>query len=213
MALTLYSDQFWISPWVFSCYVTLKEKGIPFELVDIALDKKENLRSEYRKNSTTAKVPALEHDGFWLTESSAIIEYLEEKFAPPQYRRVLPADAKQRARARQLMSFLRTDLFALREERSTATMFYERAGRPLSPRAQADADKLSEVAGAFVREGATALFDDWSIADSELAFCLQRLALSGYELPARLRPFVAAQWARPSLKPYLEHARPPYVAY
>ena len=37
----------------------------------------------YRDRSLTAKVPALEHDDFWLAESSAIAEYLEEAFPPP----------------------------------------------------------------------------------------------------------------------------------
>src|SRR2546429_318388 len=111
--LKLYSDRFWISPWVFSCFVTLKEKGLPFEVVDLALDKKETRKPDYAQATLTAKVPGLDHDGFWLSESAAIIEYLDETF--PE-RRALPAGARERARARQVMSFLRTDLYALREE-------------------------------------------------------------------------------------------------
>jgi glutathione S-transferase len=206
--MILYSDRFWISPWVFTCWVTLKEKGVKFEVADIALDKKETHKPEYRKNSTTAKVPAIEDDGFWIAESQAILEYLEEKFPTP---RAFPADLKDRARARQVMSFLRTDVYALREERSTATMFYERATAPLSKQGQADADKLIEVASAFVKE--TSLFGQWCIADSELAFCLQRLALNGFELPAKLKKFVDAQWSRPSVAEYVAHQRAPYVPY
>jgi len=205
MALTLYSDRFWISPWVFSCYVTLKEKGVPFEIVDLALDKKETHQPEYKQKSLTAKVPSIDHDGFWLSESMAILEYLEETF--PQVR-ALPANTRERARARQLMSFLRTDLYALREERSTNTMFYDHADKPLSGKAQADVEKLYEVANAFVSG-----VGEWSVADSELAFCMQRLGMNGQELPPRLRPFVEAQWSRPSVQSYVTHVRAPYVPY
>ena len=92
-------------------------------------------------------MPALDHDGFVLAESTAIIEYLEETFPTP---RLLPADAKDRARARMVMSFLRTDLYALREERSTATMFYERAQKPLSDKARADAERLLQLANSVL---------------------------------------------------------------
>src|SRR4051812_40282803 len=132
--IKLYSDRFWISPWVFSCYVTLEEKGLPFEIVDVALDKQETRKPEYRRATITAKVPALEDDGFMVAESGAIIEYLEERF--PE-RRALPADLQQRARARQLMSFLRTDVFALRDDRSTQYLFYGRSEKPLSEKGRA----------------------------------------------------------------------------
>jgi glutathione S-transferase len=209
MALTLYSDRFWISPWVFSCYVTIEEKGVPFDLVEVALDKKETQRPDYKRDSITAKVPAIDHDGFWISESAAIVEYLEEAFPSP---RALPADAKARTRARQLMSFLRTDFFTLRKERSTNFMFY---GNPpaLTPEGEADMYRLYDAATAFLAGGATSLFGEWSVADSELAFYLQRLGMTGHELPAALRPFVAAQWSRPSVQSYVNHARAAYVPY
>jgi glutathione S-transferase len=200
--LKLYSDRFWISPWVFSCYVTLKEKGVPFEIVDLALDKKETHGAGYTQATITAKVPALDDGGFVLAESSAIIEYLEEKFPSP---RVLPADAKERARARQVMSFLRTDVYALREERSTATMFYEHARKDLSDQAHADADKLFQVARSVH-------FSSWNIAETELVFCLQRLGLNGYDLGS-LAERVHKEWSRPSVQEYVHHVRAAYVPY
>jgi glutathione S-transferase len=108
------------------------------------------------------------------------------------------------------MSFLRTDVYALREERSTATMFYEHAKQPLSEQARADAEKLLQVASAVVKD--TSLFGAWSIADSELAFCLQRLGLNGHDL-GPLRQFAAAQWERPSVRKYVQHPRASYVPY
>jgi glutathione S-transferase len=209
MPITLYSDRFWISPFVFSCYITLREKGVPFEVAEVALDRKETQRPEYVAHSLTAKVPALVDDGFWLAESLAIVEYLEERFPSP---RVLPADVRERARARQVLSFLRTDLDVLRDERPTTTMFYARAEAPLTAAGQAAADRLLATAERLL-DGRTSLFSAWSIADAELAFMLQRLGLNGHDLGARLSGFVEAQWSRPSVRSYVERQRPAYVPY
>jgi glutathione S-transferase len=209
MPLVLYSDRFWISPFVFTCYITLREKGVPFEIAEVALDRKETQHPDYVAHTVTAKVPALVHDGFWLAESLAIVEYLEEQFPSP---RVLPAGVHERARARQVLSFLRTDLHPLRDERPTTNMFYARAEAPLTPAGQAAADKLVATAERLL-EGRTSLFSDWSIADADLAFMLQRLGLNGHDLGPRLGAFVEAQWSRPSVRSYVERQRPAYVPY
>src|SRR5260370_3076676 len=107
MALTLYSDGFSISPYVFSVFVTLEEKGVPYTLELVPLQHQAHRRPQYRDSSVTGRVPSIDHDGFWLAESSAIIEYLDEAFPKP---RVLPSDVKQRARARLVMHWIRCDL-------------------------------------------------------------------------------------------------------
>jgi glutathione S-transferase len=105
------------------------------------------------------------------------------------------------------MMWIRSDLMPLREERSTETMFYDRAQKPLSAAAQASAESLVRVVGAVLPEGKTQLFSNWSIADADLAFCLQRLGLNGYTLPEGLQAFVDAQWARPSIQAFVTHPR------
>ncbi|XLM19736.1 glutathione S-transferase N-terminal domain-containing protein, partial [Chromobacterium piscinae] len=62
----------------------------------------------YRAQSLASRVPMLVDGDFALSESSAIIEYLEDAY--PDTVRVLPADPKARARARQLQAWLRSDL-------------------------------------------------------------------------------------------------------
>ena len=151
----LYGDAFYISPYVFSCFVALREKGVPFETRLVPLQDKAQQRPEYRDRSLTARVPALEHDGFWLAESSAIDEYVEEVFPPPAFPALYPAGARERARVRQIQAWLRSDLGALREERPTTTMFYERAERPLSDAGRAAAEKLIRVTEQSVAPGAT----------------------------------------------------------
>ncbi len=198
MTLKLHSDSFYISPYGFSCWVALREKEIPFEYVSVSLPDQEQRGAAFRDRSITGKVPMLEHDGFCLAESSAIIEYLEETFAPPQYTRLFPADTQKRARARQIMAWIRSDLLPIRDERPTHTMFYERAQTPLSPAGRAAAENLIRVAEQLLPEGETSLFGAFTIADADLALMLHRLILNGDEVPARLRAFAEAQWKRPS---------------
>jgi glutathione S-transferase len=213
MIVKLYSDSFWISPYGFSCFVALREKEIPFEYVPVSLPDHEHLRPELRDRGITGKVPVLQHDDFWLAESSAIVEYLEDRFAPPEFLPLLPADLQKRARARQIMAWIRSDLLALREERPTSSMFYERSQKPLSPAGSAAAETLIRVAELLVPQGATSLFGSFSIADADLAFMLHRLILNGHDVSARLRGFAEAQWKRPSVRAFIEQKRKPYVPY
>ncbi len=211
--LVLYTDAFWISPYVFTCFVGLREKGIEFETRVVALQDKAQLAPDYQQKTITGRVPALEHDGFFLAESSAIVEYLDDVFPVPAEQRLLPAGVHERARARQLLAWIRSDLMALREERPTTTMFYERARTPLTAAGQAAADKLVAVAERLVPADATPLFGAWCIADSDLAFMLHRLLLNGHELPAKVRSYAEIQWARPSVHEFVARQRPPFVPY
>jgi len=213
MALTLYLDRFWISPYAFSAFVALEEKGVPFQVKELGLDKKDHHDPAYRKGSLTGRIPSLEHDGFWLSESSAIDEYLEDTFPPPKHPRLYPAGTKDRARARQLQAWIRSDLMPIREERGTHTMFYKKAEKPLSKEGQEAAKRLLEVAGALLPEGKDQLFESWSIADADLAFMLMRLVMNGEAVPPRVKAFAETQWKRPSVKKFAERSRPPYVPY
>ena len=127
--------------------------------------------------------------------------------------RVLPDDARQRARARQLMAWFRSDLGAIRAERSTYHVFYGPSTTPLSPRAQAAARTLLAAAEALLPANAATLFGRFSVADSDLSLMLNRLARSGYPIGPRLQAYVDAIWARPSVRAFTERERAPYVAY
>jgi glutathione S-transferase len=213
MRLTLYIDSHWVSPYAFSAYVALKEKGLTFETRELAFDKNEQLLNDYPEASYTGRIPALVHGDFWLAESSAIVEYLDEKFPGPHSQPLLPSSADQRALARMVMAFVRSDLLSLREERPTTTMFYEKATAPLSEKGERASQKLVRFAERLIRPDHSSLFDKWSIADADLAFMLQRLHLNGHELPAGLAAFVETQWARPSVRSFVEHRRRPFTPY
>ena len=138
--LTLWVDAFWISPYAFSSFVALEEKGLAYDVEEMAMHRVEYRAPDYAKHSLTARVPMLRHRDFYLSESSAIAEYLEEAF--PGTPRLLPEDVQQRARARQIMAWVRSDLMPIREERSAETIFYAPSTEPLSPKAEQAAAKL-----------------------------------------------------------------------
>ena len=61
---------------------------------------------EYRRIVAAGSVPAIDHDGFVLHESEAIMEYLDEAFAP----RLHPADMRQRGWHRAIALYHNTRL-------------------------------------------------------------------------------------------------------
>lgn len=206
MSILLHVEPLWISPYVFAVYVTLREKKVEFESVALDYNKDETRTASYLAKTITGRVPTLVHDGFALGESTAIIEYLDETFPQPS---VLPASKPDRARCRQLMSWLRSDeTLALREERSTHTMFFEPSTTPLSEAGQRSAKKLVEVAGRVIRPGKPNLFDAWSIVDSDLAFALHRLIANGDPVPSDVKSWAEAQFERPTVRAFRDIARP-----
>jgi glutathione S-transferase len=213
MSVVLYNESFWISPYVFTCFVALREKKVDFELRNIALEKRAQKEPDYLKKSLTGRVPALEHDGFTVAESSAIVEYVDETFPGPK---VLPQNSKDRARARQVMSWIRTDVtLGLRDERPTSSMFYEsmRKKTPFTAAGRASADAVLAVAERLVGDGRPHIADTWSIADADLAFILHRLILNGDDVPAKVRAYAEAQWKRPAVVEFVGQKRAPYTDY
>jgi len=81
--------------------IALNMKGLSYEQAAIHLRRGggEQLTSAYRKINPQALVPALEADGRVLTQSLAIIEYLEETHPNPP---LLPKDAADKAVVRSM---------------------------------------------------------------------------------------------------------------
>jgi glutathione S-transferase len=205
--LILYGDKQLASPYVMSVAVALAEKGLDYELKRVDLDAKEHQEETYRTRSITSRVPALTHGGFSLAESSAIDEYLEEAFPPPKYPAIYPKSVEQRARARQVQAWVRSDLMPIRIERNTTVVFFGARLKPLSAEAQEAAVRLFRAVEAMLPAGAQNLFGEWCIADTDLALMLNRLALHEDVMPDRLAKYAAHQWSRPSVKGWLARER------
>ncbi len=188
-----------------SVFVTLREKGLPCDLKTLNLAAQENHKASFAAVSLTQRVPTLVHDDFSLSESSAISEYLDELFPEPP---VYPREPRDRARARQIQAWLRSDLIPIREERSTEVVFYKPTEAPLSAEARASAEKLFAAASALLPTNALNLFGEWCIADTDLALMLNRLVLNGDPVPERLVAYARHQWQRPSVQLWVNHERP-----
>jgi glutathione S-transferase len=194
-----------------SAFVALEEKQLPYALSEVSLAAHAQRAPGY--GARTNRVPALQHGDFWLAESQAIIEYLDEVFPSPTHPRIFPDDPRQRGICREVMAWVRSDLMPIREERPTSTVWYARAERPLSPQAQEAAARLLRYCDKLITEGRTTLFDSWCIADTDLAMMLQRLNLNGAPLSEKVRAYAETNWQRPSVQRWCEHPRPPYAAY
>lgn len=203
--LRLYVDSLFTSPYAMSVFVALREKGLAFETVPLDLDAGQNQSADYAQRSLTQRVPTLEHGNFTLSESSAITEYLDQAY--PQIC-VYPTDLQQRARARQVQAWLRSDLLPIRQERSTLVVFYGQKMPPLSPVAEAAAGKLITAAQALLAGNPKYLFGEWSIADVDLAVMLNRLVLNGDAVPTELVVYAQRQWQRPSVQEWVNQPRP-----
>jgi glutathione S-transferase len=209
--LVLFSDAFSISPYAMSAFVALEEKGLPYHLVHVGLHRGEHQQPEYK--ARTGRVPALQHGDFVLAESNAIAEYLEDAFPPPEHPRLLPQDLKERAVAREVMSWLRSDMLPIREERPTTSIFIKRAMQPLSEAAQAARRRLVAGCERLISGARPTLFASWCLADTDLAVMLQRLNLNGDELPATLKAYAEENWKRPAVAKWLSHPRSDFVPY
>ncbi|MGE0872032.1 MAG: glutathione transferase [Kofleriaceae bacterium] len=203
--VTLYAESTWVSPWVFHVMVALEELRVPYNLHVVSFPLSTETRTNLQRAAIIGKVPILVHDGVGISESLAITEYLAEQFAPPAYPALLPAHPIERARARQLMSFLRTSLMALREDRPTSSVFGRPVVKPLGAKGQADADELIRVAGRMLQPGQTTLFQSWSIADADLALMLMRLVANQDPVPKHLLDYTHATWDRKSVRQYISH--------
>jgi glutathione S-transferase len=203
--LTLYAESTWLSPWVFHAMVALEEKQLPYKLEVVSLPMTGEARAEFERRAVLARVPALIHGDVWITESLAISEYLAETFPTPAHPRLFPADLADRARARQIMSFLRTSLFALREARPTSSVFGRPSPKPMSDAARAEAAELERIALAVLPDDRSAMFGTWCIADADLALALMRLVAHQDPLDQRLVNYALAQFQRSSVRRFFAH--------
>jgi len=194
-----------MSPWVFHAMVALEEKQLPYKLQVVPLPLPASTRATLQAKSLIVEVPILVHGETWISESLAISEYLAETFPWPGHPRLFPADLAERAKARQIMMFLRTNLFALREARPTSAVFGRPLTRPMPDKAKEEAAELERIALAVIPDERTTMFAEWCIADCDLALALMRLIANQDPLDRRLVNYALAQFDRKSVRRFVAH--------
>jgi len=94
----------------------LEEIGANYEFTFVDLMQREHMSEEFKKKTPIGKVPVLEHDGEFLSESGAICRYVASLENSPLY----PEDKLQRARVDQWMDF-----FSCHLGRWFSTLYFE----------------------------------------------------------------------------------------
>ena len=90
--------------------IALALKGLAYDYLPVHLVRKEHLAESYAAVSPSRLVPLLKDGDAWLTQSLAIIEYLDETHPLPP---LLPADALGRARVRALAQDIACEIHPL----------------------------------------------------------------------------------------------------
>lgn len=88
--------------------IAVNLKGLPVQYVPVSLAEEEHLTASYKAINPQGRVPALElDDGTVLTQSPAIIEWLEERYPHPP---LLPVEPLARAHVRALAALVGNDI-------------------------------------------------------------------------------------------------------
>ena len=98
---------YWSSVCAQKVRIVLAEKALDWQSAHVDLFEFEQLQPDYLQLNPKGVVPTLDHDGFVLTESNVICEYLDETFTQ---RPLTPRDPRQRAIMRRWMVIIEEDL-------------------------------------------------------------------------------------------------------
>jgi maleylpyruvate isomerase len=108
--MRLVLHDYWRSGAAYRVRIALNLKGLAFERQVVDLRAGAQAGRDYLALNPQGLVPVLEADGVVLTQSGAILEWLEERFPDPP---LLPADAQSRAVVRAMADIIGRDIHPL----------------------------------------------------------------------------------------------------
>lgn len=110
MQLKLYG--YWRSSAVYRLRIALNLKQLRYEYVPVSLKDGAQHDAEFQARNPQALVPVLTHGERTFRQSMSIIEYLDEAFEGRGYR-LIPVEARERARVRALSQVVACDIHPL----------------------------------------------------------------------------------------------------
>ena len=195
-----------LSPFVRKVLAFGAEKGLELESRALGLGSED---PDFLAASPFRKIPAFSDGDFAISDSSAIVHYLEARHPEPA---LIPAEPKARARAIWFDEFADTILMAC-----GAKMFFNRIvaprflGRPgdLEAADKAESDELPPILDYLERtipESGFLVEDRLTLADIAVASPFANLSHLGVDLGghSRVASYTQAILARPSFAPWIE---------
>jgi len=199
------------SPFSWRVQLVLEEKQLAYQPTLLSFQKGDHKSPEHLARSPHGKVPALADGPLVLYESSAIVEYLEEKYPTPA---LLPRDPGARAvvrieelecllyLAQAFQAVARQAFFTAPEKRDVEALATARAD--VGAQLQQLESRVAARGGRFV------VGDDFSRADCTWLPFVEIAARAGADLDAARMPRLVAWRNRMRARPSYDRSYPPH---
>ena len=180
----------------------LAELGLEYELHPIGSRTGETQKADFLRMNPRHKIPVLRHGSFVVTESAAILQYLNETFPHPEV--YLPTDAQSRARLAEWCYFIMTELDAgsLYVVRRHAGLKHVYGEAPTAVEAGKSyfLHNLEAMAPRIGVESSYLLGDKLSTADILMMTCLEWALIEKLALPHNVMKYRDRLASRPAFK-------------
>ncbi|CAD5118318.1 DgyrCDS7031 [Dimorphilus gyrociliatus] len=168
-----------ISPPSRNVFFTFKALDIPFEVHSIDLLGNETKSEEFRKINPHGLVPTIVDNGFALWESRAIITYLFDRYARPEFEHFYPKDLKKRAVIDRLLYFDATTFYPAVLAIIEAIAFKKR--KPTEDEFNSLYDCLEKIERIYLKDSTYFTGSKTTLADIAFAASLTALEPFGVE--------------------------------
>ena len=190
------------SPYAWRVWLALTYKAIPFDWKLLSFDAGDLQKPSFQAINPREKVPAIVDDGFALYESSAILEYLEDRKPEP---RLFSTDRRERAIQRRMIREADA-YFAEAMEHLLEAVMEKKPADPEPMRAEL-ARWEAALTGDFLAGALSAA--DFTLYP--MAALLERVGKRSQGMPADLIPPRLDAWmARMAAMDIVQKTRPPH---
>ncbi len=191
------------SSWSLRAWLAMKQAGLEFAEVRIALDGA-TTHEEIRRYSPSGKVPVLIDGDLKVWESLAICEYIADRFASDLW----PADAAARAHARSICAEMHAGFQNLRENMPMDCR-NRYPGEGMTDGVQAELDRIFAIWGECRPKfgtGGDMLFGKFTIVDAMFAPVIMRFVTYDVKLNSSAKAYVDAILALPAIQEWVAAA-------
>ncbi|MER8571416.1 glutathione S-transferase family protein [Mesorhizobium sp. M1338] len=180
--------------------LVLAEKGVDHELVPVDVFATDGIPAWYFEHHPFGRIPAFEHEGFRLFETSAIARYVDESFDGPSLQ---PREPRRRATMNQIIGML--DAYAYRSmvwDVAVERLEKEAPDEALIASGLSQASKALQTLASLKAPGPWLLGDQLTLADLHAAPIMGYFVkvAEGQSLLAEF-PTIQAWWERISTRP------------